>query len=173
MLLRPATLEDCDLLAELHADCFADRWDAKSFRTLLDSGKVTGLIADCDDRPSGFIVVRSAADEAEIVTFAVITDARRKGVGRELVGVAAALVYQGGAKAIFLEVRANNLPALSLYETLGFRQLGRRQAYYRAQAGGAEDGLVLRASLPLTASAWEIDANSTTVAKALRPSAKA
>lgn len=35
-----------------------------------------------------------------------------------------------GAKRIFLEVRETNLPALRLYERLGFKPAGRRPGYY-------------------------------------------
>jgi len=42
-------------------------------------------------------------------------------------------------------VRPVNTAAIRLYETMGFRQSGRRQGYYQSP-GGREDALVMRRS---------------------------
>jgi len=44
---------------------------------------------------------------------------------------------------MFLEVRPSNTPAIRLYQSLGFTQIGIRRGYYQAQ-GGREDAVVLR-----------------------------
>lgn len=57
-----------------------------------------------------------------------------------------------GAAILFLEVAVDNEPALRLYETLGFAQAGRRQAYYARKDGPSADALTLKAELPLASS---------------------
>jgi ribosomal-protein-alanine N-acetyltransferase len=47
---------------------------------------------------------------------------------------------RAGARVALLELRAGNEGALALYESLGFRRLALRRAYYRQPV---EDALVL------------------------------
>ena len=51
-----------------------------------------------------------------------------------------------GNSWIFLEVRPSNRPAIQLYRSLGFVQVGIRRGYYQA-VGGREDALVHRLDL--------------------------
>jgi len=162
MHLRPTTIQDCDLLAELHRETFTEKWDASAFRELFESGTTAGLIAECERRSCGFIVHRIVADEAEILTLAVRPKARRKGIAQALLKLAGQVAWDRGARALFLEVDADNHFALRLYGKLGFREVGRRKAYYQID-GHVHDALVLRSALPLSGSAWEVQPNSTTV----------
>jgi ribosomal-protein-alanine N-acetyltransferase len=95
----------------------------------------------------GFILVRSLGPEAEVITLAVAPAARRRGLGRALVETAAAAVAAGGAEALFLEVAADNAPALALYESTGFVRAGHRRGYYARPPGPAVDALTLRRML--------------------------
>ncbi len=65
------------------------------------------------------------AGEAEILTLLVDPVWRRQGLGRALVRD---LFFKN--RAVFLEVRARNAPALALYRGLGFVVSGHRRAYY-------------------------------------------
>jgi ribosomal-protein-alanine N-acetyltransferase len=100
----------------------------------LASGAVALMTAD------GFILVREAAGEAEILTLAVAPRARRQGLGRALVDAAIARL---GPAELFLEVAADNHAAIALYQQAGFAQAGVRRGYY-ARSNGAEDGLILK-----------------------------
>ncbi len=88
----------------------------------------------------GFILVREAAGEAEILTLAVAPRARRQGLGRTLVDAAIARL---GSADLFLEVAADNIAAIALYQQNGFTQAGVRRGYY-ARPGGAVDALLLK-----------------------------
>jgi ribosomal-protein-alanine N-acetyltransferase len=52
-----------------------------------------------------------------------------------------------GHHALWLEVRPSNGRALRLYRRLGFREVGRRRAYYPAPGGAREDAIVMRLAL--------------------------
>ena len=52
-----------------------------------------------------------------------------------------------GAKSWFLEVEAQNAPALALYRRFGFEQVGERKSYYKTPKGEAAVALILRRSL--------------------------
>lgn len=125
-------------LAALHAEAFATPWDAAAFADLLDQGGVA-LEAEED----GFILIRTVADEAEILTLAVRPRARRRGLGARLVDAASARARATGATRLFLEVAEDNAPARGLYDRLGFEAAGRRPRYYPRAEGSAVDALIL------------------------------
>jgi ribosomal-protein-alanine N-acetyltransferase len=107
---------------------------------MLKNPAVIAFAAD-----EGFVLARVASDEAEILTLAVTPHARRSGLGRSLVAVAAETALARGARAMFLEAAFDNAAALGLYASLGFEAVGRRRSYY----GPMRDALLLRAALPL------------------------
>ncbi|MGB3248698.1 MAG: GNAT family N-acetyltransferase, partial [Tabrizicola sp.] len=97
---------------------------------------------------AGFLLGRTVAGEAELLTIAVAPEARRRGLGRKLM---ARFIYQAqlrGAERTFLEVAADNPAAIALYESCGFRQAGTRRGYYRTPTGQRIDALVLARDLP-------------------------
>ncbi|RFD19967.1 ribosomal-protein-alanine N-acetyltransferase [Komagataeibacter melaceti] len=133
----PATVANACalLLARIHAAAFpvSHQWDAKAMETLLAMPGVSVLLADetaeGGDAP-GFIMVRVMADEAEILTFAVTPAVRRRGIGRDLLARSMAEMARAGVQTVFLEVARDNAPALALYHSAGFEQVGLRRNYY-------------------------------------------
>ncbi len=138
--LRSIVPTDAALLAALHRG-FDDPWDEKAFATLLATAGVFGVLAGYD-QPLGFILCRTAADEAEVLTLFVPAPQRRQGVATALIGQAIAAV-RDTAGSMFLEVAETNTAARGLYETQGFKQVGRRPRYYK----NATDALILRRDL--------------------------
>ena len=104
---------------------------------MLESPGVFALIA-----AGGFILCRVAADEAEVLTLAVLPEARRRGVGGALLTSALALALAWGVRTFFLEVAEDNPAALALYQGAGFGPIGRRPGYYR-RASGSVAAIVL------------------------------
>ena len=134
----PAHPSHAAALAAIHAAAFppASAWDAPAFAAQLAAPGVFSLI-----QPEGaLIVARVAADEAEILTLAVIPSSRRRGFGAALVREAARRAAALGATSLFLEVAETNVAALALYAGAGFRPVGRRPRYYPDGA----DALTLR-----------------------------
>lgn len=112
-------------VAELHRVCFPHRsWGADEFRDLKKSG--CEIVAS----ENGFIVWRTVLDEAEIITIGVHPDARGTGIAIAMLGLMENEIKRGGAKKIFLEVSAENAPAINLYKKCGFVQNGLRPKYY-------------------------------------------
>jgi ribosomal-protein-alanine N-acetyltransferase len=128
----------------LHAAAFADAWPEPAFASLLERDEVVVLIGALADGPAqGFILVRTVADEAEVLTFCVAQEARRKGLGLALLEAACRVARERGATHVFLEVGARNHAAIALYQGRGFSEVGRRAAYYH-HGHDASDALVLR-----------------------------
>ncbi len=127
-----------EALARLHARSFGKAWDSETFKAFEKDPSVTLIAIEY-----GFIVIRNVADEAEILTLAVDPDHRGQGLGKELVARACSRAAEGGAERIFLEVAEDNSAASAIYAKSGFREIGRRANYYRAQDGSKTDALVL------------------------------
>lgn len=145
-MIEPAGTELAAALAEIHASAFDEGWSAAEIAKLLESPAVFALISAAPDR-RGFVMAWAAAGDAELITVAVVPEARRKGVGAVLVAAAAAMAQARGAASIHLEVAEDNAPARALYARLGYAEVGRRRGYY-ARPGGFADALVMRLTLP-------------------------
>lgn len=135
------------LLAEIHAHAFppAETWSADAFAIQLAQPGTFGLI----DPRGGFVLARVAADEAEILTLAVLPERRRLGIARSLLLAAAGATWARGGAALFLEVSEANCAARALYAAGGFTIAGRRRRYY----GDGSDALLLRLNLDRDAAA--------------------
>lgn len=136
-------------MAALHGRCFTTPrpWSAQEINKLLSDPLVFALRA-----PQGFLIGRSAAGEAELLTVAVAPEARRQGVGASLVTGFLAEALARHSEVAFLEVAEGNDPAIALYAAQGFAPAGRRRAYYRAADGTTVDALVMSRPLSATSS---------------------
>jgi len=146
--IQTCGLEAAAVLAALHAEAFAGQtqelWSEQSLRELLAMPGALALLALQGQQPVGFILLRLAADEAEIITLAVQPQVRRQGVARRLLTVGLAKVTGRGAQQCFLEVAESNMAARGLYASAGFAEVGRRPGYYRDAAGAPRDAILMR-----------------------------
>jgi ribosomal-protein-alanine N-acetyltransferase len=140
-MIGRATIADCEVLEAIHAESFtkADAWSRDVFALQLLMPNVIGLL----HAAGGLILLRFAADEAEILTLAVAPAIRRGRIGTVLLQSAIQAAHANGAQSVFLEVSVLNTAALALYTASGFKQAGRRRQYYSDRS----DALVLRMDL--------------------------
>lgn len=117
---------------------YGEAWTTAQCADMLKGGHAWLLLAELDGRPAGFALTRAILDEAELLLIAVAPDARRRGVGRRLLDATADTARVSGVKRLFLEVRSNN-PAIALYTSFGFAQVGARANYYRGASGDQFD----------------------------------
>ncbi len=135
-------------LAEIARQAFDGRESTWSTVDLLALGGPPNAAMIVDDAfDAGLLILRMAADEAEILDFGVLPPARRKGLGRELLMAAQDFARQSGIKRIFLEVAIDNAAAQALYAGSGFSQAGRRKHYYPRPGGTRADALILSRGL--------------------------
>jgi ribosomal-protein-alanine N-acetyltransferase len=145
-VIEPVGAEACAMLADLHARAFDKSWTAAEIARLMENPAVFAFIAR-NREPVGFVMAWAAAGDAEILTVAVVPQARRKGVGAALVTAAGVAALVRGAASMHLEVAETNAAARALYAKLGYQEAGRRHAYYGG-AGGSIDAVVMRRALP-------------------------
>ena len=129
------------MLSAIHGRAFAaeEAWNAQIMAGQLSMPGVFGLI----EERGGMILARMAADEAEVLTVAVVPERRQQGLGAALVERASSEARARGARRIFLEVSTRNPAARALYLSLGFVQVGRRPGYY----ANGDDALVMSLGL--------------------------
>jgi len=90
---------------------------------------------------------RIAAGEAEILSVAVASAQRGKGLARQLLTLHLRRLAGLGARVVFLEVDEANTSARRLYRRAGFQEVGRREGYYAGRDGNQSTALVLRRDL--------------------------
>ncbi len=137
--------EEC---SSLHALSFSYPWPETDFEALLVAPTTYAEGAyGRGDEFHGFILSRLAADEAEVLTIAVQPKKRGLGIAGKLMRANMERLQIAGARSWFLEVEANNAPALALYRQLGFAPVGERTSYYRTPDGAPSHALILKREL--------------------------
>lgn len=129
-------------LADIHARAISPAWTEAALRDLLAQ---PGVWAEVE--ADGFILMRQAGDEAEVLTLTVLPEARRRGRGHALMQAALASCRTRGVSDVFLEVAADNAAARALYQRLGMFESGRRRGYYARSDGSSVDALILTLNL--------------------------
>jgi len=130
--LRPATVDDAALLAEMEKQCFSDPWDVYAFENILRNPAALFIIAEEDGLAVGYSGMTVVMDECDIINIAVIESHRRRGIGRKMVSSVLDVCKKHSVANVYLEHRESNTPAAALYESFGFVPYGRRKKYYKA-----------------------------------------
>ena len=129
-------------VANLEKICFGSAaWSEKSVASELTNALALWLVAVEEDRVAGYVGSQTVMDETDMMNVAVHPDFRRMGIGEKLVVRLVEELNALGSRALMLEVRVSNVPAIGLYEKMGFQQVGLRKNYYRDPK---EDALILR-----------------------------
>ena len=152
VFVEPVGGTDADALAEIYGEGFPKPWLASDFAALVKHRNVGALglrrqSAFGFSRLVGFVLFRSAGDEAEILSIAVRRSHRGRGHGRLLMDEALRRLYRERIRTCFLEVDPDNASAVSLYRSLGFAQVGARKGYYDRPGATAGAALVMRLEL--------------------------
>ena len=146
MILTEMKREHVAQVAMLEKLCFCDPWSENSIASELDNKLAYWLVALEGDTVAGYIGSQTVMGETDMMNVAVHPDFRRRGLAEALINALVEALKTMESRCLTLEVRSSNVPAISLYEKLGFSQIGRRKNYYR---NPREDALILRKE-------WEI-----------------
>ena len=123
---------------------YGEAWTRSQCAGILPMAGVSLTIARDrgNGHATGFSLVRSVADESELLLIAVLPSHHRQGVGGQLLGHFLDRARKAGLGRVHLEVRDGN-PAVELYRAAGFVQVGRRRNYYHTPGGESFDALTL------------------------------
>ena len=139
--IRPMAAGDLEASAELEAMCFTTPWSLQAFRDSLDKPDIYMFyVAYMEGKLAAQAGLILSFDEADVTNVAVRPEYRKKGVASELLVELMKAGSLRGVRNYSLEVRAGNLPAIALYEKLGFKTEGLRKGFYREPV---EDALIM------------------------------
>ena len=151
MRLAPGESADLDAVMDVMASAFDPRfgegWTRSQCAGILPlSGVMLMLARDVRGDVHGFSLLRTVADEAELLLLAVSPEAQRHGVGTSLLEHFIDHGRRSGIRRLHLEVRDGN-SAVAMYQTFGFKAEGRRSKYYSGQDGSQHDALTMAREL--------------------------
>ncbi len=127
-LLGPEYLDD---LCRIEEASFSHPWSREEYRRELTENPVARYLGCfCQGELAGFLGLWLVLDEGQIANVAVAPAWRGQGLGRALMEQAIVLCLALGGRILRLEVREHNQTARGLYQSLGFREVGRRRDYY-------------------------------------------
>jgi ribosomal-protein-alanine N-acetyltransferase len=132
VIYRRMVLDDLPVVHAIDSLSFSLPWSERSFRfELTENPTSRGWVAEVDGQVVGMLILWLVEDEAHIATIATHPDQRRSGIGEGLLRTALRAAFQQGARRAFLEVRASNLAAQTLYQKYQFSIDGVRRGYYK------------------------------------------
>lgn len=144
--VAPGDILNLDAVVRVMEDSFdpayGEAWTAPQCAGLLPLPGVWLSLAQESGHVIGFSLSRVVLDEAELLLLAVKKSHQGMGVGKLLLKHFADDAKRLGATQLHLEVRDTN-PAVKLYNSLGFSEIGRRKGYYTGRDGQLHDAITL------------------------------
>lgn len=143
-------------LWELSQEAFdyGSPWQVAQFLADIENPSSYYLLVEKESKIVAYLIFHLVLDEAEVINIATIPAYKGKNAAQELLSQGLSKMAFLGIRIVFLDVRETNYPAIGLYLKVGFKEIGRRKAYYHQPK---EDGLVMS----WEASDWEqIENNS-------------
>ncbi|MGS0686269.1 ribosomal protein S18-alanine N-acetyltransferase [Nakamurella sp. GG22] len=127
---------DIPALVELEEILFPgdSPWSWEMFASELEAGNHYVVHRDANAVINGYAGLALMQDEAEVHTIGVRPASQGAGIGRKLLRH---LISVAGTRRLLLEVRTDNVPAISLYTSEGFTMVGIRRRYYRPSGSDA------------------------------------
>lgn len=138
--ITPLKAEYAEKMHNIELECFSDPWSAQAFAEDSTNPQALYFVATQNNNILGYIGSRIVLGECYITNIAVRSDCRRQGIGRVLIQNMLSFAQQNNLDFVTLEVRQSNLPAIALYTSLGFSELGIRRGYYEKPI---EDAIIM------------------------------
>ncbi len=130
MKVIPMTAAHTARLAELEKLCFSEPWSEKALLEEIDNPAAYFVVVTDGDEVLGYGGMHTVLGESYIDNIAVFPEFRGRGAGRAVTQALIDKAKENDGVFITLEVRASNVPAITLYESLGFEKAGVRKRFY-------------------------------------------
>lgn len=139
-MLIPMEPRHLGAVHQIEALCFSQPWSEAALQSELDNPLACFLVAEQEGAAVAYGGMHCVAEEAYVANIAVHPDYRGQGLGRAVICALIEEAAKRGMSTISLEVRESNVPAIRLYEQLGFVLVGKRPSFYEHPR---EDALIM------------------------------
>ena len=137
--IRKAEIDDIEYIFEIQEKHNLGYWSIADYHSEVSNSDSVFLVAESEDNIVGFILARliTTFKTSEIVNFAVVEKYQKKGIGKLLLTDLSSVLTASNYKKIELEVREQNLQAISFYLKNKFIKDGIRKNFYQNPADNA------------------------------------
>ena len=143
--IEPMRPGDLDEVVAIERSSFGMPWSRGAFLYEIEQNRVARCwVLREDESIVAYLCLWEIGDELHITNVAVHPKLRRRGFARRLLGATLEDARTRHLRAVTLEVRPTNDEARTLYESFGFRVVGRRRGYYYDTG---EDALIMETDL--------------------------
>lgn len=126
MHIKAMTSEHISSVYEIEKICFSHPWSADDLASQLELETSHFLVALVDDTVAGYMGLQIFSGEGYVTNVAVLPEYRGMGIAKALIKKQ----LENDMSFITLEVRESNTPAISLYDKMGFKNVGIRPHFY-------------------------------------------
>ena len=125
-----------------------DAWSVVALTDLLkqESIRLSIVTTATESKVVGYCLYQVVFEQAEILRIGTHPRFQRQGIASELFIALNQELQEAKVEQLLLEVRADNAPAIALYEKQGFVIIHRRKGYYQLQHQSAIDALIMQRS---------------------------
>lgn len=142
MQVNVRTLEEkyLDGIVAIENESFSSPWSKQSYKNEINNPVAEYIVfTDFNDSVVAYGGYWSICDEADITNIAVKKEFRKQRLGQDLLSLLISSAKEKNLRAVTLEVRSSNTPAINLYKKQGFVSFGTRPHYYP----DGEDALIM------------------------------
>ncbi len=163
LTFMPMQPSDMRAVMSLEAISHSHPWTQGNFSDSLTAGhwaycirpEMTAKAELATNLPAlwGYCILYPAVDELHLLNITIDPVLRRNGIGSRVMQAIEGIATQQKMSRVILEVRPSNIPAVKLYERMGYAIIGVRRAYYPIDeaTGKREDAGVMAKSITLEA----------------------
>lgn len=129
-----------------------DAWTYQALVELLKQESISMLVVyeennkkgGADNNVIGYCLYQVVFEQAEILRIGTHPDCQRQGIASQLFVRLNKELTSNQVESLMLEVRADNIPAIALYEQQGFAVIHQRKGYYQSPHQPAVDALIMQ-----------------------------
>ena len=140
MIIDSLKAQYTDGIDSINRTSFPHPWSKSLIEQDMDNPNCYYAVGVEGDEVLGYAGMTVIAGEANITNVAVRSECRQQGIGKKLLSRLIEICNENNFELITLEVRKSNTPAISLYNSLGFKIEGERRKYY---SDNGEDALIM------------------------------
>lgn len=119
-------LSHLDGVVKIENECFSHPWSRDDLEKQIELETSYFLVAMVDDTVAGYMGLQVFSGEGYVTNVAVLPEYRKQGIAQKLIEEQ----LKTPMDFISLEVRESNVPAIKLYEKMGFQNMGIRPKFY-------------------------------------------